>query len=353
MLESRFQGRDVIDKPTCPFCGGLLERPEEHSQGEMPLGSCACGAVFACDVTGHNLGTAMSEALVAACGGDWDAAWDLMPEKDYLEKQVRHYDPETHLIIHGGVHQGRRIAGTLLFIRLQKQFSPLQGHREPAPPASSSPRGKRSLSKKEVEALVAAYDIEPLLAAAEEDRRILRDLKRLLYSADPLLLRRAAEALGRVSAVIARSDPGSITRLLQGLFSSITDTAASSWGAIDAIGEVMASRPDLFSGFLPQLIQLSRAPSFLEGVLRALERIAESRADILKDLFPWMIDLLTHPVPGVRGTAAVLLGNLKAGAARETLETLRDDQAEINVYRHGVMEKKTVGQLAEEALSKV
>jgi hypothetical protein len=352
-MVGKFQGRDIIDKPACPFCGSMLEKPVERPRGEMPLGSCACGAVFACDVTGHSLGTAMSEALVAACGGDWDAAWDLLPEEDYQEKQVHHYDAETHLIIHGGVHQGRRIAGTLLFIRLQKQAAPLQRQRDLSPPASVSARGKRSFSRKEVEALVAAYDLGPLLVAAEEDRRILQDLKRLLYSADPLLRWRAAEALGSVSAVIARYDPGAVTRLLQGLFSSVTDTAASSWGAINAIGEILASRPESFSGFLPQLVQISRTPSFVEEVLRALGRIAESGADLLKEVASRMLPLLAHPAPGVRGYAAVLLGNLKAGAARETLEKLRDDEAEIDVYRHGVMEKKTVGQLALEALSRI
>ncbi|MBN1102053.1 MAG: HEAT repeat domain-containing protein [Deltaproteobacteria bacterium] len=354
MLVGRFQGRDIIDKPACPFCGSLLERPGERPRGEMPLGRCSCGAVFACDVTGHNLGTAMSEALVAACGGNWDAAWDLLPEEDYLEKQVQHYDPETHLIIYGGVHQGRRIAGTLLFIRLQKQLCLPQNEKEvfsrTPPPAA---RGKKSFSKKEVEALVAAYDLEPLLCAAAEDKRILRDLRRLLYSADPLLLRRAAEALGKVSSVIARSDPESITKLLQGLFSSVTDTAASSWGALDAIGEILACQPDLFSGFLPQLIHLSRTPSILEGVLRALGRIAESRADLLESLCPRILPFLMHPEPAVRGTAAQILGTLRAVAARETLEKLRDDEAEMNVYRQGGLQPTTVGRLAAEALSRI
>jgi hypothetical protein len=352
MQVGRFQGRDIIDKPTCPFCGSMLDRPEEHPRGEMPLGSCACGAFFACDVTGHNLGTALSEALVASCGGDWDAAWDLLPEEDYLEKQVHHYDPETHLIIHGEVHQGRRIAGTLLFIRLQRQARPPQVPKEPSH-AFPPPRGKRSLTKKDVESLVATYHLEPLLRAAAEDKRILRDLKRLLYSADPLLLRRAAEALGRVSAVVAESDPGAITRLLQGLFSSITDTAASSWGAVDAVGEILAFRPEYCSTFLRQLIQFSLNPFLLEGVLRALGRIAEERADLLGDLTSRMLPFITHPEPGVRGAAALLIGNLGAVEARQALEVLRDDHAEMSVYRLGVLEIKTVGHLALEALNKI
>ena len=66
-----------------------------------------------------------------------------------------------------------------------------------------------------------------------------------------------------------------------------------------------------------------------------------------------MLPFLTHPLPGVRGAAALLLGNLKAGAAREALETLLKDGAVIDIYRNGAMEKKAVAQLAMESLSKI
>ncbi|NIR13136.1 MAG: PBS lyase, partial [Desulfobacterales bacterium] len=64
-MVSRFSGREIIAKPTCPFCGMVIEKPgelETETQTEMPVGKCSCGAVYACDVTGHNLGTALVEA---------------------------------------------------------------------------------------------------------------------------------------------------------------------------------------------------------------------------------------------------------------------------------------------------
>jgi len=70
---------------TCPFCGKPIERPRElatHRPREMPVGSCTCGAVYAYDATGHNLGAAFVEALVFACNWDWDLAWGLLPEED-------------------------------------------------------------------------------------------------------------------------------------------------------------------------------------------------------------------------------------------------------------------------------
>ena len=84
-MEGRFVGREIIDKPQCPFCGILLTKPgelEEQTLHEMPVGRCQCGATYACDVTGHDLGNAMIEALVLSCNDDWNRAWDRDPAAD-------------------------------------------------------------------------------------------------------------------------------------------------------------------------------------------------------------------------------------------------------------------------------
>jgi hypothetical protein len=325
----------------------------------MPLGDCSCGAVYACDVTGHNLGSAMIEALVHACTGDWDFAWDLTPDEDYLDKQLKNYDFETHHIIHGGVYEGRRIAGVLYFIRLNspvaEKASIVRSERTVSPNAGTAfPRApRRSSSKLEVEDLIRNYNLEPLLDMASEDKRILRDVKRVLYSAEKLFRWRAAEALGKISAVIVPKDPGAISKLLQGLFSSVSDTAASGWGSVDAIGEIISALPDHFSGFLPQLVQISRDPSLLPEVLRAMVKIGETRPDLLRRYSYPMIPLLRNPDSEVRGYAAILLGHLKAYEAREDLIRLREDMAPIDIYRAGQIEKTTLQQLAIESLSKL
>jgi hypothetical protein len=383
----------------------LIPRPQEIPSREMPLGSCSCGAVYACDVTGHNLGSAMIEALVYACGGDWDCAWDLTPDQDYLDKQVKNYDFETHHIIHGGVYEGRRITGVLYFIRLNKPIaekalparsdtpvspgSETSSNRTPRrssakqevephgqepvaravrrnPPKLQSsfakasedtripPRpGDRGFLRRRVEDLIRSYDLEPLLEMAAQDKRLLRDLKRMLYSADKLLRWRAAEALGKVSAVIAQKDPGAISKLLQGLFTSISDTAASSWGSVDAIGEIIGSLPDHFAGFIPQLVQLSRDHSLLPEVLRAMGKIGETRPDLLRRFSYSMIPLLRDSDSEVRGYAAILLGHLKAYEAKEDLINLKEDITAIEIYRTGQLEKATLDRIATESLARL
>jgi hypothetical protein len=359
MIESKFKGRNIVERPGCPFCSSLLERPEEARASDMPAGSCSCGAVYICDVTGHNLGAALVDALLKACKGESDAAWNLMPEEDYLERQLKHYDIETHQIIHGGVYQGRRIAGTLLFIRLKGCSESPQAERstaqdqtgDPLPVAAEAPR--EPLSKQEVEAFVASYELRPLLASAKTDKRILRNLKRLLYSPDELLRRRAAEAMGRVSAAIYDSAPGTVSRLLQELFSSVTDTASSTWGAVDAIGEIIRFRPDAFSSFIPQLAQLSRDRSLLEDVLRAFVEIGRARPEALKMNPNHLVALLDDQDARIQGYAATLVGQLRLGEAKAKLEKLCASREEMSVYEDGFSLMKTLGRLAAEALSKL
>ena len=358
-MVGRFFGKDIMVKPACPFCGMLIKRPDQVSFSEMPLGSCTCGAVYACDVTGHNLGSAMIEALVHACTGDWDCAWDLTPEEDYLDKQLKNYDFETHQIIHGGVYEGRRIAGVLYFIRLNKPVAEKAPPARPGRPASPNtgtacPRTpRRSSAKQEVEDLIRNYDLESLLDLAAQDKRVLRDVKRLLYSAEKLSRWKAAEALGKISAVIAQKDPGAISKLLQGLFTSVSDTAASSWGSVDAIGEIISDLPDHFSGFLPQLVQLSRDPSLLPEVLRAMGKIGETRPDLLRRFSYPMMPLLRNPDSDVRAYAAILLGNLGAYEAKEDLIKLKEDMTVIEIYRKGQIQKTTLKQIATESLAKL
>jgi hypothetical protein len=355
----RFFGKDIMIKPPCPFCGMLISKPDQVPSAKMPLGVCSCGAVYACDVTGHNLGSAMIEALVHACSGDWDCAWELTPDEDYFDKQLKNYDLETHNIIQSGVYEGRRIAGVLYFIRLnkpvaQKEFPAPFDTPAPSCAGTTSPRTpRRPTAKREVEDLIRNYDLEPLLDMAALDKRVLRDVKRLLYSAEKLSRWRAAEALGKISAVVAQKDPGAVSKLLQGLFTSVSDTAASSWGSVDAIGEIISALPDLFSGFIPQLVQLSRDPSLLPEVLRAMGKIGETRPDLLRRFSYAMIPLLGNSDPEIRAYTAILLGHLKAYEAKEDLMKLKGDMTAIEVYRAGRIENTTLRQVATESLAKL
>jgi HEAT repeat protein len=219
--------------------------------------------------------------------------------------------------------------------------------------ALSKGKARKSFAKHDVEAFVKAYELDTLLAMAEEDKRIFRDLKRLLYSADDTLRWRAAEAIGRVSAVIAESDSGTVAKLLQGLFSSLMDTAASSWGALDAIGEIISRNPEMFSGYIPQLYQMARDRTLLAEILRALGKISRTNPEPMRKTGRTFILFLDDPDPAVRGYAAVLLGHLGIQEAKETLARLSEDPAELSIYEDGKVVTTTVGRLSSDALKRL
>jgi HEAT repeat protein len=156
--------------------------------------------------------------------------------------------------------------------------------------------------------------------------------------------------MGKVSAVIARRDQGSVSKLLQGLFSSVTDTAASSWGALDAIGEILSQEPELFSQFISRLSFLAKEKSLLSQILRAMGKIGQARPDLLGKASYLVITFLNDRDPLVRGHAAILLGNLGVHEAKEDLRKISEDPCEIEVYKDGSLEKQTVGHLAYESL---
>jgi hypothetical protein len=360
-----FRPKEVTHRPECPFCGLAVNRPQEletRRLEEMPVGICDCGAVFACDVTGHNLGSAFIEALVFACNMDWDLAWSLYPGEDYLEKLVEHYDLESHVLVPGGSFRGRRVRGALYFIRMEDDIQEVTTggvkrkimRSTPVQPASTpTETGPKSFTRAEVEKMVTAYRLPPLLAIAGEDKRIIRDLQRLIYSGDVQLRLRTADILGRVSAVIAQRDPGFISNLLQRLLNSVSDSAASSWGAIDTIGEIIGNAPDLFISYTPRLYQFLADEKLRPLILKAIGRAARARPHLIRQSIFRFIPCLSDPNPEVRGYAALLFGYLGVPEASGYLEKLGDDPHPVKVYQDGCLEEKTVGQLAKEALARL
>jgi len=364
MAENRF-GREAVKKPTCPFCGLPLARPREldtRMPNEMPLGTCSCGAVFACDETGHNLGIAQLDALLFSCNMDSDLAWGLLPDDDYREAIVERYDRVNHLIVPSGVYEGRRISGALFFIRLhadvrevtaegvEKRFSKtpeIKTEKETAPAATIS------LSKKDVEKCVNDFDAETLLEAARGDKKILRHLQRMLYSGDDLFRKKAAELLGLVCAQVGRKDPGAVSKLLQGLFTAVGDTAAFTWGAFEAIGEIISRKTDLFGGYIPYLYQYLQDETRKAQAIETMGRIAIENPALLRKVTFRFLTFLDDPDPRVRGYSAWLLGNLRAYEAMDLLEKMLKEKDEVQIYGNGRLESLPISKVVSESIEKI
>lgn len=346
-----------MKRPECPFCGQVIERPMEappYHAGQVPVGTCVCGAVYACDVTGKNLGQALLEALAYACNFDLELATELKEGADYDESILEHYDLVSHLIVQRGFFQGRRIHGKLLFLRLSER---LREEIQPYPikkPALTLSRGipskTQKISKGQVEAWVSERNLDVIKSLASESDEILRYLQRLLYAAEPELRSKAAEALGLACSVVADYKPNVVSRILQNLLYSISDTASSSWGAFEAVSEIIAHRFDLYSSYVAYLYPFLGDETKREEGFKAIARIAKEHPKVFRRLTLQFIPYLKDPNPVLRAHAVRIMGFLRATEVRSDLQGLIDDPATVSFYEEGRIHKKSISELAEEAL---
>lgn len=65
----------------CPYCDNYLIAPVDIKMKSLEIsgGICKCGAVYAMDRSGHNLGEIFMDALAFACRGDIERAMSLDP----------------------------------------------------------------------------------------------------------------------------------------------------------------------------------------------------------------------------------------------------------------------------------
>jgi hypothetical protein len=82
---------------------------------ELTGGICRCGAVYALDRTGHNLGEVFLDALTFICRGDIDVAMSLSPD----EYETIDFDYDIHTCRLGKNPKTGR-SGKMIFIRLLK-----------------------------------------------------------------------------------------------------------------------------------------------------------------------------------------------------------------------------------------
>lgn len=360
-------------RPWCPFCGMAVGRPSEAVQRKMkefPAGRCECGAVYVCDATGHNVGAAMVECLVYACGDEWDLAWELIPEDDYLTGLVEDYDDVTHQICPKRNLDGRAVRGILYFVRLHKDVAEIAARfakkKEQAAaaqggavlpalePLRDPKRKKQTATKQIVRQLAEAGDIDGLVALSFDDKRTLRFLQKLLYEPAPAKRCKTAWLIGQVTARLATREPGPVADMLHRLFEACSDSASMPWGMVEAIGAIVAARTDIYGAFTRHLLTFMGDDGTRAAALHGLAEIAAARPDLVRStpfysLFPY----LGHDNPAVRGLTVRLLGRIKAKEAIFQIMGLQKDQSEIIIYERGEPVTTTVAALATEAAGEI
>lgn len=359
--------------PWCPFCGQNIGKPQPPVQrklGEFTVGTCQCGAVYTCDPTGHNVGAAMVEALVYACNDDWDLAWELEPEKDYLTGRIENYDEITHQVMDQKHIDGRYVRGVLYFVRLHKDITEIvqraaakqSGKAAPVAPVSAGDlppiepdrdpkRVRQKASKTTVRQLVEASNIDGLVDLLFDDVKTLWFMQRLLYDPDEAKRWHVAHCIGQVCARFSTRQPGPVSDLLHRLFEASSDSAATHWGLVETIGAIIAGRPDIFGAFTRHLLRYLSHPTTRNQVLWALGTIAKQRPDLVRNTpFYQLFSFLDSPDPMARALAIRLMGRIRATEVDQKIEALADLDLPITIYENGQPQATTIAVLCREAL---
>ena len=364
----------IKTRPWCPFCGqdvGKPHYPDARKMGEFALGGCSCGAVYASDPTGFNVGSAIVECLVHACGDNWDLAWELLPDDDYLTGRIEDYDEQTHQVVETRNLDGRIIKGILYFIRLHEHVAEIVGRGDSAgkpavsrsslstmskriEPAPVAKRPPKKANKALVRELVEKRDADGLVALCFDDKKTLRMMQRFLYEPDEEKCWRIISLIGEVCSRVATRKPGMVSDFLHILFESCADSSATNWGAVETIGSIIAGRPDIYGSFTRHLLPYVGNLSTQVQVLWALGSIAENRPDLVRNTpFYQLLGLLNSTDSDVLAHMLRLLGRVRAAEAAERIKTLEKNTDPVTIYENGLPVKTDIGTLAKEAMGMI
>lgn len=184
---------------------------------------------------------------------------------------------------------------------------------------------------------------------------------------DPLLMHRAARALGILIAKINESDPEAARNLVRRFMWHMNEESGNiGWGIPDAYAETLFASPalaDTYSRILNSYIfDLGFDDNFCDhDILRrdcywAIGRLAEARPELAEQARPWLVRGLADADPICRGFAAWALGKLAPDLAalpalRKLAETGKND--ECAVFENDQLLKKSAAILAQEALARL
>jgi HEAT repeat protein len=192
-------------------------------------------------------------------------------------------------------------------------------------------------------------------------RQAVNPLFSFFYHSDDLIKWRAITAMGVLVSELAEINIESARVIIRRLLWNLNDESGGiGWGSPEALGEIMARHPKLAEEYSDILISyIRKGPNYIEyealqrGVLWGLGRLAQERPQRLKELPPLLFSYLESKDASLRGLAAWTAGLLGSDLTIKSLQKLGDDNQVIKLFLDGRLMKKTVGYLAQEALSRI
>lgn len=207
------------------------------------------------------------------------------------------------------------------------------------------------LKKEEVLKALEEKNYAPLSEAARSGRGIFRILISLTYDKKSVVSWRTMEALGLAAGELAARDPDAVRNLSQRLLWMMRDESGNNpWSVPEMLGEVVRNCPRLLDDLPPIIASFHEEEMLRPGVLRALERIAEVRPELVMTSVPLIGPSLADADPSVRIYAVMLAGSLGLTELMTAIEGLKGDKSSVTIYDEGEFVETTIGEKASEVV---
>ena len=208
------------------------------------------------------------------------------------------------------------------------------------------------MSKREkILRLLEDGDLAGLVAQVGRDNSIFRTLISLSYDKESVISWRAIEAIGIIAGERAKTEPVLVRNIVQRILWMMREESGNNpWSAPEMLGEIVRNAPEEFTDIAPIIASFHDEEILRRGVLRALARISEVRADLVKESSAVAGLYLGHSDAATRTYALELVRNLMLKEFLATAEELMHDRTVVRMYYHGDFVNISVGKIAEETV---
>jgi HEAT repeat protein len=203
--------------------------------------------------------------------------------------------------------------------------------------------------RQEIKALLESGDYGGITGLTARPATLIRHLIPFTYDKGEVLCWRAIEAIGRVTALMPTEEARSAIQRV--LWMMRDESGGNVWSGAEIIGEMVRTNPGPYEDIVPVLISFHEEALFRTGTLWAMARIAEVRADLVEPLGDVPLGYVDSPEPALRGLALMALGRIGKERFIPIFEKRLKDKAPLLVYSGGSLVRRTVGDIAAEALS--
>jgi len=199
--------------------------------------------------------------------------------------------------------------------------------------------------KKDIQSILSKRSYTELLSLPADRSRIMNRLVSLTYDRKNVIAWRAMEAIGVISAEIAKTDPEFVRTLVGRLLWMIRDESGGiGWSVPETLGEIVRNNPELCADIAPVIASFHEELMLEAGVMRALAKIGRLNNETVKYALPIIRKSLRSERPDVRGSAVPAFAAMSE-EWDDALDALLDDDAVIDLYEDGELVQKRIGDM--------